>query len=190
MAISKVENVWRSSGDPPIERSETPIESEPLTRSTEVVQTADAENDTIAETVHYRITEQMERVREAALTATEQSQRAFSAAQDADRNARAVTEVTQKSVEEANQAIEQTNTFIEATNHAAERALRAAQSARRASHQAFEFTRRGMLDLAEMEASMRASEERAQNIESNQLFQRTQNLKQQTASLRQQLGAI
>ena len=195
MAIQKVENVWSAGVNPPPSLAEilTEQQTEVPTAAPETPisdETAPIETDTIAPTLHYRVTEEMERATEAALIASEQSLDAVQAAQDADRNARDVTKVTENSIREAQQAIEQTQDFIAVTNQAAERALQATRAARQASLTAVEFTRSGAINLEEMEASINSSKQRMQNTDSNQLFQRTLSLKQQTAALRQQLNNL
>ncbi len=138
----------------------------------------------------YHVAERMERATEAALTLSEQSLDAIQAAHDADNNARAITQATEQSVQEAHHAIEQTQAFISTTNQAAERALQATRAARQASLTAFEFNRSGTIDLQEMESSITHSEQLMENRDSQELFQRTQQLKQQTAALRQQLNNL
>ncbi len=195
MAINKVDNVWGAGVQPPPKLvdvlTEAAASTPPSAPSTPVnEQTDEAEIDTIPVQSNYRIAEQMDRVADAALVASEQSLDVVQVAQEAELNAHAVTQATENSVAEAQIAIEQTQNFIATTNQAAERAIHAARTARQASLTAFEFTRSSASDLEEVEVSINSSEQRMQNIDSNKLFQRTQNLKQQTAALREQLNNI
>lgn len=196
MTIQKVDNVWAAGVEPPPQLVDVLIETEsdraPTAPTPEPPPTPQPKIETVATDTpqHYRIAEQMDRVTDAALTASAQSLDAVQAAHEADENARAITQATEESIQGAQQAIEETHSYITSTNQAAERAIQAARAARQASVTAFEFTRSGVINLEEMEHAINSSEQRMQNMDSNKLFQRTQNLKQQTAALRQQLNNL